>query len=105
MRRLVSLLQLAYKAGSLNFGYDNLKRLKGNYFILAAEDLSERTKRDILSKYNFKTYFLFSKEKLGSIFGKNSIGIVIIKRDNLGIEIERTLEQTLKEAKCLGTSQ
>lgn len=105
MRNLVGLMQLAYKAGKLKFGYDTLEKLRGDYFLLIAQDLSERTKRDILSKYNFKVYSLFTKDCLGRVFGKGSVGVVIVKRDELGREIERILQQNLKEARCPETSQ
>lgn len=98
MRKVVDLLRLGYKAGSIRFGYETLERIRGRYIILAATDLSERTKKHILSKPIYKVYFYFTKETLSKIFNKNNLGVVIIKYDSIGKEIEKNLDKLVKEA-------
>lgn len=98
MNRIVNLLQLAYRAGKVKFGYERLEKEKEDCFIIAATDLSNRTKRHILSLNRFKVYFYFDKSRLSCIFNKNNVGVVIVKRDGIGTEIEKSLQQILKEA-------
>lgn len=98
MSNIIKLLQLAYRAGKIHFGSDSLKKIKGDYFIVAATDLSDRTKKHILSLNKFKVYFCFDKNTLSQIFNKNNVGVVIVKKDSIGVEIEKALQQMLKEA-------
>ena len=45
-KKVISLLQFAYRSGKLKFGYENLYKLRGNYFLILANDLSENTKKE-----------------------------------------------------------
>lgn len=56
-KKVVSLLQLAYRSGKLKFGFENLHKLKGKYFLILAKDLSENTKKNILKLNRFEIYF------------------------------------------------
>ena len=58
-KKVISLLQLAYRSGKLKFGYENLYKLKGKHFLILAKDLSENTKKDILKLNKFEIYFFF----------------------------------------------
>lgn len=91
-RKVVSLLQFAYRSGKLKFGFENLYRLKGKYFLILAKDLSESTKKDILKLNKFEIYFFKNKQELGKIFGKNNVGVVAVLEDSLGREIKRFLK-------------
>jgi ribosomal protein L7Ae-like RNA K-turn-binding protein len=91
-KKVVSLLQFAYKSGKLMFGYENLHKLKGKYFLILAKDLSENTKKYILKLNKFEIYFFKSKQELGKIFGKNNVGVVAVLENNLGKEIKRFLK-------------
>lgn len=98
MNRLVDLLRLGYRAGAVRFGQETLDKIRGRCVVLAATDLSERTKRYILSKPGHKVYVCFTKETLSKIFGKNNIGVVIIKEGSICREIEKILDNLTKEA-------
>jgi ribosomal protein L7Ae-like RNA K-turn-binding protein len=91
-KKIISLLQFAYKSGKLKFGYENLHKLKGKYFLILAKDLSENTKKYILKLNRFEIYFFKSKQELGKIFRKNNIGVIAVLEDNLGREIKRFLK-------------
>jgi ribosomal protein L7Ae-like RNA K-turn-binding protein len=91
-KKVVSLLQFAYRSGKLKFGFENLYKLKGKYFLILAKDLSENTKKDILKLNRFEIYFFKNKQELGKIFGKNNVGVVAVLEDNLGREIKRFLK-------------
>lgn len=95
---LESLLRLAYKAGSIKFGFETLEKMKGDYFIILAKDLSERTKRNIFYRFKVDVYQVWDKERLSSLFRKNNLGVVIVKKDGLGKKIQAILERSLKEA-------
>ncbi|MEZ0322953.1 MAG: 50S ribosomal protein L7ae [Hydrogenothermaceae bacterium] len=94
---LEPLLRLAYKAGSVKFGFETLERIKGDYFLIVAKDLSKRTERNIFSKFKVDVYQIWDKDKLSKLFGKNNIGVVIVKKDGLGMKIQTILERSLKE--------
>lgn len=90
--KVIDLLRLAYKSRSLKFGYDNLKKLKGKYFLILASDLSENTKRNIIKLDKFEIFTFKTKEELGKIFSKSNIGVVAVLENNLGLEIKRLLK-------------
>ena len=91
-KKVETLLQFAYKSGKLKFGYENLHKLKGKYFLILADDLSENTKKDILKLKKFEIYFFKTKKEIGKIFGKNNVGVVAVLEDSLGTEIKRFLK-------------
>lgn len=95
---LESLLRLAYKAGSVKFGFETLEKVRGDYFLILAKDLSERTKRNIFYKFKVDVYQLWDKEKLSNLFRKSNVGVVIVRKDGLGEKIQAILERSLKEA-------
>ncbi|HEV09574.1 MAG: 50S ribosomal protein L7ae [Sulfurihydrogenibium sp.] len=87
-RKIDSLLQLSYKARKLTFGYENIDRLKNIDFLIIASDLSENTKRHILKRFKGEIFVYKTKHSLGALFGKKEIGVIILLKDKLNLQIK-----------------
>ncbi|MEO2153143.1 MAG: ribosomal L7Ae/L30e/S12e/Gadd45 family protein [Aquificota bacterium] len=97
LETLKNLLGLVNRSGKITFGFDNVKwktnkGFKG--FILIAEDLSPRVKRELsfLKKRGYNIYELkVDKKTLGSWFGKDTVGVLFLPNTKLTFKIEKLL--------------
>ncbi len=95
-KQILNLLQLAWKGRLIKIGYDDIveelkKGKKG--FLIIAKDVSKRTKRNILFKYEGEYFEIFTKEILGSSLGKKEVGIIFIPETKLGLKIKELLNK------------
>lgn len=95
-KQILNLLQIAWKGRLIKIGYDDvleeLKKGKKGFLILA-EDISKRTKRNILFKYKDDYFEAFTKEVLGNSLGKKEVGIIFIPESKLGLKIKELLNK------------
>lgn len=97
--QLKSLLTLAYRAGKVHFGWDNVKfftrnRRKG--FVIFTSDLSERMKRELrfIAAKGYNVYKLnIDKKTFGSWFGKETVGMLFLPNTKLTFKIENLLSE------------
>lgn len=103
-KEIVSLIQLGWRSRLIKIGFEETEKafLKGKKgFLILAKDLSENSRKKILRKCiesNDKcTYFEFhTKEDLGKILGKKSVGIIFVPKTKLGIKIQSLLNKYQK---------
>ncbi len=98
-KQIINLLQLGWRSRVIKIGFDDtLRELKTGKkgFLILAKDISKRTKRNILYKYDGEYYELFSKEDLGKFLGKKEVGIVFIPDTKFGRKIKETVEKYLE---------
>ncbi|MCK4956362.1 MAG: ribosomal L7Ae/L30e/S12e/Gadd45 family protein [Candidatus Cloacimonetes bacterium] len=96
LEKISSLLHLARRAGKLILGTaaseQSLKRKKAKLCILA-EDISERTKRNIIRiSGDVPIFICATKAKLGAEFNRNELGIIIVEDGNFAHGIMRRLK-------------
>ncbi len=98
-KQIINLLQLGWRSRVIKIGFDDtLNELKAEKkgFLILARDISKRTKRNILYKYDGEYYELFSKEDLGKFLGKKEVGIIFIPDTKFGKKIKDTVEKYLE---------
>jgi ribosomal protein L7Ae-like RNA K-turn-binding protein len=99
MERLKELLTLAHRAKKTVLGWENVKDLtKRGYrgFVLLAEDISDRIKREayFLTKKGYKIFLLkINKKNLASLLGKKggNVGAIFLPNTKLTFKIEKLL--------------
>ncbi len=100
---LLSLLSLSSRSRSVIVGQDNLKRIDEPGTIIFSKELSDRTKRSILSSISSDVIVLdgfFSEFEIGNALRKNSsVGVVFIKDEGIGKKLKDIAEKLLKLAK------
>ncbi|RUM58521.1 MAG: 50S ribosomal protein L7ae [Persephonella sp.] len=98
-KQIINLLQIGWRSRIIKIGFDDtLKELKANKkgFLILAKDISKRTKRNILFKYNGDYFELFSKKDLGDFLGKNEIGIIFVPENKFGKKLKEIIKKYLE---------
>ncbi|WP_456383087.1 L7Ae/L30e/S12e/Gadd45 family ribosomal protein [Persephonella sp.] len=98
-KQIVSMLQLGWRGRIITIGYDEVEKLlnrgkKG--FLILAEDVAERTKRNILRGRNVEYFQLFTKSQLGSFIGKKEVGIIFVPLTKFGLKLKGLIAQYLE---------
>lgn len=88
----------AMKSGNVITGEDSCKKeiKKGAYLVIVAKDASENTQKtfkDKTSFYNVPIRFLGTKDELGSIIGKMSRAVLVVKDRNFAAKIINCIDQ------------
>ncbi|NPA12920.1 MAG: hypothetical protein GXO45_02910 [Aquificae bacterium] len=94
--RINQLLQIGWRGRIITIGYDEVEKLlnknkKG--FLILAEDLAERSKRNILRDRDIQFYHFSTKGKLGSLIGRGEVGIVFVPDTKFGLKLKNLLNQ------------
>lgn len=90
MNKIKAYVGFAFKKKSVLIGVDNIKKFKHNIdLILFSEDLSENSKKQLLST-NFAKFEL-KKEEFAEIVTKSDIKAIAIVDKNLASEIIKNL--------------
>ncbi|MBK3333018.1 hypothetical protein GWK41_08045 [Persephonella atlantica] len=95
-RQIINLLQLAWRGRIIKIGYDEAEKAlkKGKKgFLIIAEDIAERTKRNILRVGNVEYFQLFNKLLLGSFIGKQEVGIIFVPETKFGLKLKSLIAQ------------
>jgi len=98
MKNIKNLIQLGWRSRLIKIGYDDtLKELKKGVkgFLILAEDLSKRTKRNILYKYKGDFYEIFTKKEIGKMLGKEEVGIIFVPENKYGLKLKGLIEKYL----------
>ena len=96
LKQIISLIQIGWRGRLIKIGYeDTQKELeKGKKgFLIIAEDIAERTKRNILRERNTEFYQLFTKEQLGKFIGKKEVGIIFVPLNKFGLKLKGLIAQ------------
>jgi len=95
-KQIVNLIQLGWRSRAIKIGFDDvvneLKKGKGGFLILA-EDISDRTKRNILFKYKGDFFQLFSKKELGEFIGKREVGVIFVPEGKFGNKLKELIKK------------
>jgi ribosomal protein L7Ae-like RNA K-turn-binding protein len=95
-KQILNLIQLGWRGRGITIGFEDtineLKRGKKGFLILA-EDISDRTKRNILYKYEGDYFQLFSKDELGRAIGKREVGIIFIPEGKFGNKLKALIKK------------
>ena len=96
---IINLIQLGWRSRIIKIGFDDvlneLKQGKEGFLILA-EDISKRTKRNILFKYKGDYFELFTKKDLGKFIGKREVGIIFVPNTKFGKKLKEKIEKYLE---------
>jgi ribosomal protein L7Ae-like RNA K-turn-binding protein len=98
-KQIIQLIQLGWRSRIIKIGFDSTKSEieKGKKgFLILAEDIANRTKRNILELFKGDYYILFTKEQLGSFIGKKNVGIIFIPETKFGIKLKNLIKQYLE---------
>ncbi|WP_457625421.1 ribosomal L7Ae/L30e/S12e/Gadd45 family protein [Persephonella sp.] len=96
LKQIVSLIQIGWRGRIISIGYDDtVKQIKKGKkgFLIIAEDIAERTKRNILKEGNLEYYQLFTKSELGSFIGKKEVGIIFVPMTKFGLKLKSLIAQ------------
>ncbi len=98
-KQIINMIQLGWRSGQIKIGYDELEkavkqREKG--FVIIAQDIAERTKRNILRVFRGECFSLFTKEELGKFLGKKTVGVVFVKENKFGLKLKNLVKQFLE---------
>lgn len=99
LKNIRSLIQLGWKGRLIKIGYDDtLKSLKKGEkgFLIIVKDISKRTKRNILYKYDGDYFEIFTKKELGNMIGKKEVGIIFIPENKYGLKLKDSLQKALQ---------
>ncbi len=94
-KNIKNLIQLGWKSRLIKIGYDDtLKELKKGIkgFLIIAEDLSKRTKRNILYKYEGDFFEIFNKKEIGKMLGKKEVGIIFVPENKYGLKLKKLIK-------------
>ncbi len=98
-RQIINLIQIGWRGRIIKIGFEDTereieKRRKG--FLIIAEDIAERTKRNILKIFKGEYFQLFKKSEIGTFLGKGEIGIIFVPETKFGLKLKNLLEQYLE---------
>ena len=96
LKQIISLIQIGWRGRLIKIGYeDTQKELQKDRkgFLIIAEDIAERTKRNILRERNTEFYQLFTKEQLGKFIGKKEVGIIFVPLNKFGLKLKGLIAQ------------
>ena len=94
--KILSLIGLATKAGktvSGEFSTEKSVKTGNGFLVVAAEDASENTKKNMCSFYQVPIYFHGDKESLGRAMGKEYRACLAVQDENFAKAIMRELEK------------
>jgi ribosomal protein L7Ae-like RNA K-turn-binding protein len=95
-KQIINLIQLGWRSRTITIGFeDSMKELKKGKkgFLILAENISDRTKRNILFKYNGDWFQLFTKEDLGKFIGKREVGIIFVPETKFGKKLKELIKK------------
>ncbi len=95
-RQIINLLQLGWRGRVIKIGYDEAEKslIRGEKgFLIIAEDIAERTKRNILRVENVEYFEMFNKFKLGNFIGKKEVGIIFVPETKFGLKLKSLIAQ------------
>ncbi|RMD45197.1 MAG: hypothetical protein D6831_03920, partial [Aquificota bacterium] len=98
-KQIIGLIQLGWRSRHIKIGFDDtLKEIrKGKKgFLILAEDVAERTKRNILREFQGDYFCIFKKSQLGNFIGKGEVGIVFVPETKFGLKLKNLLVQYLE---------
>ena len=95
-RQIINLVQIGWRGRIIKIGYDEAEKAlkKGKKgFLIIAEDIAERTKRNILRIKNVEYFQIFNKLQLGSFIGKREVGIIFVPETKFGLKLKSLIAQ------------
>ncbi len=98
-KQIINLLQIGWRSRQIKIGFDDtVKELeKGKKgFLILAEDISDRTKRNILRKTKVEYFQIFTKLSLGYALGRGEVGIIFVPETKFGLKLKNLLKQYLQ---------
>ncbi len=96
LKQIINLIQIGWRGRIIRIGYDEaVKQIKKGKkgFLIIAEDIAERTKRNILKEGKPQYYQIFTKEELGSFIGKKEVGIIFVPETKFGLKLKGLIAQ------------
>ena len=99
LNQIIGLIQIGWRSRIIEIGfYETQKKLKKGEkgFLILAEDIAERTKRNILMVRNIEYFQIFTKEQIGSFLGKKNIGIIFVPETEFGLKLKGLIAQYLE---------
>jgi predicted RNA-binding protein YlxR (DUF448 family) len=98
-KQIMNLIQLGWRSRAITIGFeDTIRELKKGKkgFLILAEDISDRTKRNILYKFEGDHFHLFTKDELGRFIGKREVGIIFVPEGKFGRKLKETIRKYLQ---------
>ncbi len=98
-KQIINLLQLGWRSRQIKIGFDDsIKEIrKGKKgFLILAEDVAERTKRNILREHKGDYFQLFKKLEIGHFLGRGEVGIIFVPETKFGLKLKNLLRQYLE---------
>ncbi|SNZ09517.1 Ribosomal protein L7Ae [Persephonella hydrogeniphila] len=96
LKQIINLIQIGWRGRIITIGYDEtVKQIKKGRkgFLILAEDIAERTKRNILKEGNLEYFQLFTKSQLGNFIGKKEVGIIFVPTTKFGLKLKGLIAQ------------
>jgi len=98
-KNIINLIQIGWRSRQIKIGFeDTLKEIKRGKkgFLIIAEDVAERTKRNILREFQGDYFSIFKKSQLGHFLGKGEVGIIFVPETKFGLKLKNLLVQYLE---------
>ncbi|NPA53672.1 MAG: hypothetical protein GXO21_03280 [Aquificae bacterium] len=98
-KQIVNFLQLGWRSRQIKIGFDDsIKEIrKGKKgFLIVAEDIAERTKRNILREHKGEYFQIFKKAEIGHFLGRGEVGIIFVPETKFGLKLKNLLKQYLQ---------
>jgi len=96
LKQIINLIQIGWRGRIISIGYDDtVKQIRRGKkgFLIIAEDIAERTKRNILEEGKLQYFQIFTKEELGSFIGKKEVGIIFVPETKFGLKLKGLIAQ------------
>ena len=98
-KQITNLIQIGWRGRIIKIGYNEAEKAlkKGKKgFLIIAEDVAERTKRNILRVKNVEYFQIFNKLQLGSFIGKKEVGIIFVPETKFGLKLKGLIAQYIE---------
>ncbi len=98
-KQIVNLLQLGWRSRQIKIGFDDsLNEIRSGKkgFLILAEDIAERTKRNILREFKGDYFEIFKKAEIGKFLGRGEVGIIFVPETKFGLKLKNLLRQYLQ---------